>query len=55
MNGVKIRDIVEVVALHGLCTQFYGSSDATVESIVRNAKQISNDWAKLNPEICDKE
>ena len=55
MRNLKSREIVEMVDLHGLCTQLYRANDATVEGIVKAAKRISKEWAKLNPEICDKE
>ena len=51
MRNLKSREIVEMVALHGLCTQ-----DRTqVEGLPEAAKRVADVWAKLNPEICDKD
>jgi hypothetical protein len=56
MRSIKVREVVELIALHSVITKHYSfPEEQTTTTYANTAKKIANAWAALNPEICDKD
>ena len=47
MANITLRDIVEIVALHGVCSK----ANTYATDAPRYAKSVADGWAKNNPNI----